>query len=300
MIADTKPLITPEINVVTDAIIYQLMNVMGLKKPNWITRCLYPLFRPPAQHMSRLLVDLDRNIAQHGWNLAVNQFLGNFISEVQIQNAEAIPKQGPLMVVGNHPAAYDIAILITAIQREDLKILHSDIPLAHMLPNIAKHGIPVPYNIPSRLQTVRITIQHLNNAGSVFIFPRGNVEPDPAITPGAEASLDGWSSSLELFLRRVPQTVTVVAISSGILSAKWFNNPVIKLWKTYEQRQKVAEIFQILTQLITRKKPATTPLVSFSPALSVEELGGQDAPEGTLLSNIIEQARCLLADHPHA
>ena len=132
-----------------------------------------------------------------------------------------------------------------------------------------------------------------------MIFPRGDVEPDPAVSPGAEQSLNGWSASLELFLRKVPQTMSVVAIASGILSKRWFKNPLIKLWKKYEQRQKVAEIFQVATQLITGKMPKSTPMVSFSPSLSIDDLGGEDAPEGTLLASLIDQARRLLAGHPH-
>ena len=76
-------------------------------------------------------------------------------------------------------------------------------------------------------------------------------------------------------------------------------NPLIKLWKKYEQRQKVAEIFQIATQLITGKMPKSTPMVSFSVPLSIDDLGGADLTEGTLLASIIEQARILLANHPH-
>jgi hypothetical protein len=91
----------------------------------------------------------------------------------------------------------------------------------------------------------------------------------------------------------------VVAIASGVLSEKWFKNPLIKLWKKYEQRQKVAEIFQVATQLITGRKITSTPLVSFSHPLTIDELGGEGAPEGTLLASLVEQARKLLADHPH-
>ena len=50
---------------------------------------------------------------------------------------EMIPHQGPLMVLCNHPAAYDVAILAAAIHRDDLKIIASDIPIVQMLPNIA-------------------------------------------------------------------------------------------------------------------------------------------------------------------
>jgi hypothetical protein len=299
MITDPKASITPEIKDVTDALFSQLMSVMGLKHPNWVTRCLYPIFFFPTQRMSRLLVDLDRNIAENGWNLAVIQFQHHFVTSVHLHGEGTIPKNGPLMVVCNHPASYDVVILAACIQRDDLKILASDIPIVQMLPNIAKHSIPVPYNIPDRLQTVRSAIQHLNNNGAILLFPRGNVEPDPVVSPGAEQSLSGWSPSIELFLRRVPQTISVVAIASGVLSGKWFNNPLIKRWKKYEQRQKVAEIFQIASQLLTGVKPVATPTVSFSSALTISDLGGWKTSDGTLLASLTTQARSLLSNHPH-
>jgi hypothetical protein len=298
MIHDPQASTTPEIKEVTDALFSQLMIVMGLKCSNWVARFLYPFFFFPIHRMSRLLVDLDRSIAQNGWCSAVNQFLGNFVTSIHLHGEETIPKNGPLMVVCNHPAAYDVVILAVCIQREDLKILASDIPIVQMLPNIAKHIIPVPYDIPARLQTVRSAIQHLKNDGSILLFPRGDVEPDPLVSPGAEQSLSGWSPSIELFLRRVPKTISVVGFARGVLSGKWFKNPLIKLWKKYEQRQKVAEVFQIASQLLTGVKPTATPMVSFSPPLTIDDLGGEEAPNGVLLTSLTAQARSLLSNHP--
>lgn len=289
--------ITPTVEVITEALFSQIMSVMGLKRPNWIAACLYPFFLPPARRMSRLLVELDRNIAQKGFTPSVNQFLGNFVSHLELTGTENIPRQGPLMVICNHPAAYDVVILAAAIQREDLKIIASDIALVQMLPNIADHCIPVPYHIPSRLQTVRSAIKHLNNGGAIFLFPRGNVEPDPAVSPGAEQSFYGWSPSIELFLRSVPKVISVAAIASGVLSGKWFKNPLIKIWKKYEQQQKVAEVFQIASELLTGREPSATPLVSFSQPLTMDDLGGITAPKGALLASLITQERGLLANH---
>jgi len=90
-----------------------------------------------------------------------------------------------------------------------------------------------------------------------------------------------------------------VAIASGMLSAGWYKNPLINIWKKYEQRQKVAEIFQIASQLVTGKTPATTPTVCFSKVLSLSDLGGEEAPDGALLAGLTTQARFLLANHPH-
>ncbi len=299
MIDASQAPVTPEVNHVTAALFSQLMGVMGLRHPNIVTRCLYPIFHSPAKRMSSLLVELDRNIAQTGWNSAVNLFTHKLVRDIRLIGDEAIPKQGPLVVACNHPAAYDVAILSAAIQRDDLKIIASDIPILQMLPNIFAHIIPVPYHIPSRVQTVRNTIQHLRNAGAILIFPLGNVEPDPTVSPGAEQSLAGWSSSLELFLRKVPETTSVVAIASGMLSEKWYKNPLINLWKKYEQHQKVAEIFQIASQLLTGKAPTATPMINFSVPLSLSDLGGEDAAEGVLLAGLTAQARQLLSAHPY-
>ena len=296
MTPDPNVPLTPEVDVISEALILQLMHVMGFKNPNWLTRCLHLIFHTPALRMSRLIVDLDQNTAKNGWNSAINQFVGNLVSDVHLVGEEMIPKLGPLIVVCNHPAAYDVAILAASIKRDDLKIIASDIPIVQMLPNIATHSIPVPYHIPSRLQTVRKAIQHLKNGGAILIFPRGNVEPDPDVSHGAEESLSGWSPSVELFLRQVPETVCVIAIASGMLSGKWFKNPLIKIWKKYEQRQKVAEIFQIAAQLLTGKKPTITPKISFSAPVMIADLGGEEAPDGAILAKLIARAKQLLVD----
>lgn len=296
---DPNTLSTPELSVVTATLYAQLMGVMGLKHPSWITRIIYPIFRSPTRRMAGYLVEVDQNISDIGWNAAVKQFMAHLVSNVHLMGQENIPQEGPLMVIANHPAAYDVVILAACVPRDDLKIIASDIPIVQLMPHIRQHSIPVPYNIPYRLQTVRSAIAHLKDAGSLLIFPRGNVEPDPAVTPGAEQSMEGWSKSIELFLRSVPETISVVAGVSGMLSAGWFKNPLIKSWKKYEQRQKVAEIFQVATQLLTGRTPTIAPMINFSPPLSIIDLGGVGAPQGALLAGLVAQVRHLLLDHPH-
>jgi hypothetical protein len=298
MTSTPQALTSPTVEDVTLMLFSQIMQVMGLKHSGWKSRALYQLFKFPVQRMSGMLVELDQNISQLGFNAAAKIFTQRLISNVLIIGDKKIPLQGPLMVICNHPAAYDVAILASAIPRDDLQILASDIPIIQMLPSISSHIIPVPYHIPSRLQTVRSAIQHLKQDGAIFLFPRGNVEPDPVVSPGAQESLLGWSPSVELFLRKAPNTHTVVAMASGMLSAKWFKNPIIRLWKKLEQRQKVAEIFQIATQLITGRPANANPLINFTDPLSVDELGGVESPHGTLISSLVAQASRLLSEHP--
>lgn len=298
MTLDSPEPSTPATNDVAAALFSQVMSVMGLTHRNWITGCLYPIFHIPIFRVSKLLVELDCNIAQVGWYQAINHLMCHLVSRLELHGEEHIPLQGSVMVVCNHPAALDLIILAAAIRRNDLKILISDIPVIQMLPYLARHCIPVYYDISKRLQTIREAIRHLEQGGALFIFPRGNVEPDPAVAPGAEESLSGWSPSIELFLRKVPQTISVVGIASGMLSAGWYKNPLINLWKKYEQRQKVAEVFQIAAQLTTGKTPAVTPTISFSLPLSLTDLGGESSPHGALLAGITVQARRMLHDQP--
>ena len=298
MISAAQSPSTPSIEETNEALFSQLMDVMGFQHPNLVTRSLKPIFHTPIQRMSRLLVELNLNIARDGWNPAVNHFTNQLVSTTVLHGEKTIPAQGPLMVICNHPAAYDVAILAAAIPRNDLKILTSDIPIIQMFTEIADHCIPVYYDIARRIQTIRSAISHLEHDGAILLFPRGNVEPDPQVSPGADLSLEGWSASIELFLRQVPKTLTVVAMASGMLSKGWFKNPIIKGWRNYEQRQKVAEIFQIASQLLLGKTPHATPVVRFASPRSISELGGVNSQKGALLDSLKAQARSLLSEHP--
>lgn len=288
---------TPEVSELTETLLSQIMSVMGLKRANLLTRTLHGIFHTPARRMAKLLVELDQNISQQNLYYAADIFVRNFVSHYECSGSETIPKQGPLMVVSNHPAAYDVFILVAAIKRPDLMVLASDIQIIQMLPHMAEHVIPVPYHIPSRLHTIRATEQHLQDGGAIFLFPRGNIEPDPAVSPGAEQSLLDWSSSVGHFVHNVPETISVVAAASGMLSAKWYKNPLINIWKKYEQRQKVAEIFQVASQLFTGRVPTTNPRVTFSPPLTINELGGESAGAGVILASLTSHVRNLLASH---
>ena len=57
-----------------------------------------------------------------------------------------------------------------------------------------------------KLKAIREVIQALNDDMAVIIFPKGLLEPDPALIPGAVESLKGWSDSIGVFLNKVPKT----------------------------------------------------------------------------------------------
>lgn len=281
---------------VTNAILSEVQGVMGLQRHPRLFRVVSLPLRPAVQRLARLLTELEQQVSESGWQAGANSFLAHFVRDARLSGADELPSRGALLVVSNHPAAYDVILLAAALPRDDLKIISSPIAVVPRLPALASHFIFISEEAHGRMATVRAALRHLEQGGALLIFPRGDAEPDPAVTPGALESLEGWSASLDLFLRKAPQTRTVVTIVSGVLAPRWMHNPLVRLWKRPEQRQKVAEIFQVAQQLLWSRTQTPTPRVSFSKPMTTAELSREaGAPDGYLYG-ITTQARTMLAE----
>jgi hypothetical protein len=297
MMAPDHPLPPADPDAVTQAILAEALNVMGAAHRAWARQPLQALLRAPARKLAQLFADFDGAVANRGWCQAMHSLLARFVRQVRLSGAETLPRTGPLLLASNHPAAFDVLILSAVLGRDDLKIIASDIAFIRCLPAVVSHFIPVPEQLARRATCVRAAIRHLRQGGALLIFPRGQVEPDPAVTPGALPDLERWSPSLELFLRKAPQTRLVVSIVSGVLSAGWFQHPLIRLWRQPEQRQKVAEIFQVIQQLLWPGSQQPVPAVSFSPPLAYADLAAAGEAPGFLLAALVRQARLECAAH---
>ena len=93
---------------------------------------------------------------------------------------------------------------------------------------------------------MRAAARHLRGSGAVLTFPRGRIEPDPAVLPGAVEALDQWSSSAELFARLIPGLVVVPVVVSGVISPSALRNPLIHLRRRKRDREWLAATFQLL------------------------------------------------------
>jgi 1-acyl-sn-glycerol-3-phosphate acyltransferase len=102
---------------------------------------------------------------------------------MEVQGFEHIPSDGPLLVVANHPGMMDGLVITANLPRPDLKIIASAMPIFTELQAMKEHLIYTTRNTFERLAVVRQAIQHLREDGAVLIFPRGIIEPDPAILP---------------------------------------------------------------------------------------------------------------------
>ena len=272
---------------------------IALKQPprGMARRICGPLLKWPARRFATLMAELDRRVALNGIVAAAQWLLTQIVTGIDVRSADNIPTTGPVLIASNHPGAYDIVALIAASGRDDIWIIASGVPFTRSLIATAPHLIyvnPDDRGAPDRMVAIRSGIRHLQDGGALLIYPTGIVDPDPDISAGLEESIGTWSGSLEIFLRRAPQTCVAPAIVSSVLSRRYFNNPLVKIPKTEWEKRKLAEMIQVSRQMITNKPIDLTPRITFGAAIKGDDL--RDS-EGRYLPAIIVRARQTLIEH---
>jgi hypothetical protein len=277
-------------------IIDDIFRAIGFSATSWPRRLLGPLLLPPATRAAKLAASFDEYVAHSGICEAARWILPRFVKDVDARGAENIPEEGPVLIAANHPGTYDALAIVSRLVRKDLKLVVSGIPAFQGLAYTRQQLIYATNDINVRMAVAREVIRHLEVGGALLIFPTGKMDPDPAILPGAPDALARWSPSLELVLRKVPQTQLVVTIVSGVIAPSCLRNPIARLQKELKRQQELAEFIQVVQQLFFGIRETLIPRVTFGEPLTAAELTSQDAPPGSLKA-IIENAQRLLASH---
>ncbi len=271
--------------------------VLGLEEGNPLRRAMTPVISPALRRFVDVVAPFDRDVAEIGISQALRIRAPQFVTGLTASNAGLIPPDGPLLLLSNHPGGLDVFLVMALLGRDDIKIIVSEISILRHLPAAGPHFISIGREAGSRMQAVRAGISHLKQGGALFIFPGGILDPDPAFMPGAVEALERWSPSVELLLRRAPQTHVVVSMVGGVLSPGWYGSPVTRLRQERKDRQKVAEVFQIAQQLLFPGTLDLRPAVHFSPPIAARALD-LDGPAGRPLTALRSVAKTLLKDVP--
>lgn len=274
--------------------------LLGLPDGSPLRRVLQVALGPAVRRFAALAADFDQRVARHGLPLAIRPYVPRFTKRFSVTGAEGIPPDGPLLVVSNHPGAVDLFAILVNLPRDDIRIIVSEISIIRHLPATAPHFISIGRTADSRMAAVRQGVKHLHAGGVLFIFPGGIVDPDPAFMPGAAEALARWSPSLELLVRRTPETHIVVTIVGGVLSPGWWRSPVTRLRSERKDRQKVAEVCQVAQQMVFPGSLRLSPQVAFAPPFTIAALAAAPgaAPSSALLPAVQAYARALLARYP--
>jgi hypothetical protein len=282
------------IAALTQQIDNEIIRAMGVPLDSWLADLLHTFLSRATRRFSELFAEVDRIVDEQGLPAGAAWLLKQLAAGLEARGVENIPAQGPLIIASNHPGAVDSLAVTATAERQDLRIIASAVPFLQSLPSISRHLIfaPKPVHVEARMLALRETIRHLRSGGAVLLFAHGNIDPDPAFMPDADRELSGWSRSLNIFLRSVPETRVVISIVSGVIDPACMRHPLTRLRRTRPDRQRLAMMIQVIQQMLGRKFEIR-PRVTFGELLDLPLIG---SPE-TALPVITERARLLMRNH---
>jgi hypothetical protein len=275
----------------TKILCMELFKALGFQRDGLISRALSPLARKSIHRFAEIAVGFDHRVQNLGFQAASRWILPNFIEGMNVIGLEAIPHEGPLLVAANHPGAYDSLVITGNLPRDDIKIV-VNIPLDFIseLPSTLPHFLYAPPDPHVRMTVVRSALQHLKDGGALLLFASGGIDPDPDSMPDGGESFSKWSRSLEIFMRRVPETQLLITIVSGILTPKYVHHVFTHFRKTRPDKQRISEFFQVMRQMLSPGKFHQRPKVSFAYPLNTGNLPDASNPTN-FLPNVTTQAR---------
>lgn len=285
-------LVPQEVSRLQWRIIDEICFAFGFSRNGFIRRIIGPLFTLPARHFARIVARYQAMVPQIGFGLTAREALSDFNTRASITGEGCLPTDGPLIVASNHIGGVDTLAVASCILRPDLKIMVSDVGFLRSMSIADDSFIFVPPDAPGRMSALHQAIQHLQASGAVLVFAHGEVEPDPAVLPGARESLEEWSPSLEIMLRKVPSAQLQIVLMSGAIHPVFMRSPLVHLRKTLFARQKLAEFLQIMQQMIFPHSLETHIRVSLSEPMGISELGTEK-----IMPAIIQHAKSLLDEH---
>ena len=270
----------------------EICRALGFSPAGTARRLLGLLFRYPAGRFAGIIARADDEIRSSGLSGGARGVLADFALKPTVRGAEHIPAAGPLLIVSNHPGAYDSLAIMASVPRRDLKVVISDVGFTRAFAAAREYYIYAPRDTAGRMKALRTSIAHLASGGALLLYAHVEVEPDPEMSPGAGAALRDWSRSIEIILRRVPDTRLQVSIASGILMPRFLNSPLVRIRRNAPQRQKLAEFLQVSWQMVSPR--SVQPKIHLSFSAPVE---GRELPRDSLMPAVIAMAERLLEDH---
>jgi hypothetical protein len=282
--------------VLTETLVDEITKALALPRTKPIRSLIAALVGKPIRGFSELASDLDCVVGEEGIAGGARWLLPRFVKDHSAQGVENIPPAGPLVIASNHPASIDSVVISAHIPRRDYKIIIGEIPFFKNLPNIRNNSIfaPDPGDAMGRMQVIREVIRHLQSGGAILIFPRGEIEPDPAWMPHPDEEFAHWSRSLEIFLKHVPQTRVLVTAVSGVIAKRAMHHPITWFRKARPDRQRLAFMYQMIRQMVAgRELFGLTPRVTFGDLLGIENSTDREH----MLASINRSAHHVLEAH---
>jgi hypothetical protein len=246
-------------------LVAEMIKALGLSAETRLGAMLAPMFSLVVRGFAQKAAAFDISVAQKGFHRSAQEWLSRWVAGLNIFGKDHLPAEGPVLIATNHPGTFDGLAVAAALQRSDLKIVASGNPFFRSLPNVRETFIYVTRDTHVRMAAFRDILRHLKAGGALLIFPYGRVEPDPLyFKQEARQTLARWSNSLELILRKAPQAKLVFAVNSGFVAPEYLRLPLLRLYRSIEKQQILAEFIQVIQQTVFNRQTSFKPGIVFS------------------------------------
>lgn len=248
----------------------EMVTALGVQRaPGLLRRALALPFYAASRTLGTTLAALDDAIGTRGLAQAAGTTLERF--GVRLETRGAAPQPGPQLVLANHPGAYDALALMSALQRQDLRILAADRTFLRALPRLSAHLLFVAEHPSERAGALKRAVRHLRQGGALLHFPAGQIEPDADFEPDGAALLGAWQpgvSALVAACARVDGRVLVAGV-------RGVHSPRAKRWllNRAAERRGITTLSPLL-QMVGGLRDVTTRVCchEVAPARTLHEL----------------------------
>ena len=243
----------PPIEEIARETVRDISQVFHFNPESWWYAVMHKILMIPATKFASFMRSADLKVGMRSLWEAARDLLPRFSGGWQVEGGEHLPKEGPLLVVSNHPGATDSLAVLAALERPDVHMVANARPTLEILPNTSEHLLYLSKQVDARMTTLRNLIQLLKEGNTVVLFPRGGMEPEPSLFPGALESLNNWSESIGVLLSKVPETMLQLILTQDVLTKEAWEHPLTKLGKTTTQKHEISVILQLIVQSLFNK-----------------------------------------------
>jgi len=278
-------------STLTDEVFFAL----GLRRQGLLRKTLGWIFAWPTKIFARYLAAADEAVGVGGAPAGGQKVLDLLGVKPEVLGRSNVPVEGPTILLCNHPGAYDSMAIASQIPRTDLKAIVSLTRLYQTLPNIYPVLFCVPEDARGQMTVIKGAISHLKGGGSLLQFGSGLIEPDPAMHPLTDEVFKKWSPSLEIFLRKVPETRVVPTITSDVLLPRFMHHSLVRLRRDAMDKRRLAEFLQIIQQLLFPRTVTVKPMISFGKPFSLSDFDAEE--NGRIMPAVITKMKAQLVAH---
>jgi 1-acyl-sn-glycerol-3-phosphate acyltransferase len=278
-------------------LIDEMVSAAGLPRIPLFQGLFWLLFRGVTTRFAGLGVTFDRITRDEGLPRACSWGLSHFGVQITARGGEHIPATGPLLVVANHPGAFDAFLVFSQLVRKDIHWISTEIPFLRSLPNVCPHVIFASRtDTRSRITALRSAIRHLKDGGTLLYFGAGHRDPDPSVYPGATEQMDAWLPGIDVFCRHVPGLRMLPTVVSGVVSPSWAHHPITWLRRKPIDSRRLAEFGQVISLMLRPGGQMLDSAISFGPPMTAAALQAESSGQDVLPA-VIALEKALLAEH---